>query len=323
MKLRSKDTAKKALQQGRTRDGPMEPIDFYRFSEEIYWPGMKAAQPRSIWLDAGRKPSSLGFSGGADMVLRDRVAIVTGGSSGIGRGISIELAREGARVVVADVSEDPKRGRYHEKDARSPTVAEIAGLGGEAGFIKADISNEEAVRGLVEKAADRFGGLDILVNNAGIYIPGNSQELSVTDWDRIIALNLRGVFLTTKLSVPHLKGSKAGRIINIGSVHAFGGGGGPAYGSAKAGLVNLTRDAAVELGSANITVNAICPGYIETAIQDYLTPEQIEECRRRTPLPRLGLPRDIGRVCVFMASEDASWITGIALPVDGGWMARV
>ena len=106
-------------------------------------------------------------------------------------------------------------------------------------------------------------------------------------------------------------------------MHAFGGGGGPAYAPAKAAVVNLTRDAAVELGRDNITVNTICPGYIETAIQDYLTPDQIEECRRRTPLPRLGFPKDIGRACVFLASDDASWITGAALTVDGGWCAHV
>ena len=122
-----------------------------------------------------------------------------------------------------------------------------------------------------------------------------------------MGLNLRGLFLTTKYGVPHLKASQAGRIINIASVHAFGGGGGPAYAPAKAAVVNLTRDAAVELGRDNITVNTICPGYIETAIQDYLTPDQIEECRRRTPLPRLGLPKDIGRACVFLVDCSVSF----------------
>ena len=120
-----------------------------------------------------------------------------------------------------------------------------------------------------------------------------------------------------------MRKSKTGRIINIASVHAFAGGGGPAYAPAKAGVVNLTRDTAVEVAGDNITVNAVCPGYIETAIQDYLTPEQIDQCLEQTPLPRLGLPRDIGRACVFFASDDAEWITGTALPVDGGWLAPV
>ena len=138
-----------------------------------------------------------------------------------------------------------------------------------------------------------------------------------------MAINLRGPYLCTKHSVPHLKKSQAGRIINIASVHAFVGGGGPVYPPAKAGLVNLTRDSAIELDSENFTVNAICPGYIETPIQDYLTEEQIETSRHRTPLPRLGLPSDIGRVAVFCASDDAEWITGTALPVDGGWLAPI
>ncbi len=257
------------------------------------------------------------------MVLKDRVAIVTGGSSGIGRGIGIEFAREGARVVVADVREDPKRGVYHEQDTVTPTVEEIQKVGGKGLFAQADVSDEEAVSSLIETAVNAFGGLDILVNNAGIHIPGDSQRLTVAEWDRVVGLNLRAIFLSTKYAVPHLKRSKAGRIINIASIHAFGGGGGPAYAPAKAGVVNLTRDTAVELGAQNITVNVICPGYIETAIQDYLTPEQIEACRERIPLPRFGLSRDIGRASVFLASDDAGWITGIPLIVDGGWQAQI
>lgn len=257
------------------------------------------------------------------MLLKDRVVVVTGGSSGIGRGICLEFAREGARVVVADVQEAPKRGKYHEQDVVTTTVSEVERLGGQGLFVSADMSKESAVERLMDRTVAHFGRLDILVNNAGIHIPGNSQDLSVGDWDRVVGLNLRGVFLTTRSAVPHLRRSRGGRIINVASIHAFGGGGGPAYAPAKAGVVNLTRDTAVELGRDNITVNVICPGYIETAIQDYLTPEQIEDCRRRTPLPRLGLPRDIGRASVFLASDDAGWITGVSLTVDGGWTARV
>ena len=173
------------------------------------------------------------------------------------------------------------------------------------------------------RAVAGFGGLDIVVNNAGIIVPGDSQELAVEVWDRVIGVNLRSIFLATKFAVPHLRRSAAGRIVNIASVHAFAGGGGPAYASAKAGVVNLTRDAAVELAADNITVNSICPGYIETPIQDYLNEEIIEECKKVTPLPRLGVPRDIGRAAVFFASDDAAWITGTALPVDGGWLAPI
>ena len=255
------------------------------------------------------------------MLLEDRVAIVTGGSSGIGRGICLEFAREGAKVVVADVDDVPKRGKYHETDERPPTAKEIDRLGGQALFVKGDIAEEGSVRNLIEATVRHFGGIDILVNNAGVYVPGTSQEISIEDWDRVVGVDLRAIFLTTKFALPHIQRSQAGRIINISSVHAFGGGGGPPYAAAKAGVVNMTRDTAVEVGNDGITVNAICPGYIETPIQDYLTEEQIEATRKGTPLPRFGTPRDIGRACVFLASDDASWITGTALPVDGGLLA--
>lgn len=257
------------------------------------------------------------------MILKGRVALVTGGSSGIGRGICLEFAREGARVVVADIRETPKQGKYYEKEPALPTAAQIAQEGGQALFVQADLAQEGAVRQLIEQGSAHFGGLDILVNNAGVFIPGSSQELSVADWDRVVGVNLRGVFLATRFALPHLKKSKAGRIINIASVHAFGGGSGPVYASAKAGVVNLTRDTAIEAGPDGVTVNAICPGAVETPIQDYLTPEIIEEVKRRTPLRRFGTPRDIGRACVFLASDDAAWITGAALLVDGGLTAPV
>ncbi len=257
------------------------------------------------------------------MRLRDKVAVVTGGSSGIGRGICLEFAREGAHVVVADIQEDPKRGKYHDRDVHTTTVTEVEKLGGQGHFVQTDMGDEGAVRDLLSRSVEHFGGLDILVNNAGITIVGNCQELSVAAWDRIVGVNLKGVFLATKFALPHLKKSQAGRIINIASVHAFHGGSGPAYAPTKAAVVNLTRDTAVEVAADNITVNVICPGYIETPIQDYQTEEQIAAALERTPLPRFGTPRDIGRACVFFASDDAEWITGAALPVDGGWLAPI
>ena len=225
------------------------------------------------------------------MRLEDRVAIVTGGSSGIGRGICLELVREGAKVVVADLQEQPKIGKFHETEEQAPTAAAIAAEGGEALFVATDVADEAAVENLVARAVAGFGGLDIVVNNAGIIVPGDSQELAVEAWDRVIGVNLRSIFLATKFAVPYLRRSAAGRIVNIASVHAFAGGGGPASASAKAGVVNLTRDAAVELAADNITVNSICPGYIETPIQDYLNEEIVEECKKVTPLPRLGVRR--------------------------------
>ena len=257
------------------------------------------------------------------MRLKDRVAVVTGGSSGIGRAISQAFAREGCRVVVADLHEAPRRGKYHETDAFTPTADEIRANGGEALFVQTDLSDPPAVQSLIEDAVSTYGGLDILVNNAGIHVPGGIRELSLEDWDRVVGLNLRGAFVATKAALPHLCRSQYGRVLHIASIHAFGGGAGPAYAPAKAALVNLARDTALEVGRAGVTVNTLCPGYIETAIQDYLTLEQIAACRDRTPLPRLGRPTDIAHACVFLASDEAEWITGACLTIDGGFTASV
>ncbi len=256
------------------------------------------------------------------MLLKNRISIVTGGSSGIGRGIALEFAREGASVVIADKQESPLQGKYHEKDVTTLTVQEIEKLGAQGVFIKTDVSDESQVAQMIQQTVEHFGGLDILVNNAGIHIPGGSQDISIADWDKVVGVNLRGVFITTKLAIPHLKKSQFGRIIQIASVHAYGGGAGPAYASAKAAVVNMVRDTALEVGEFGITVNAICPGYIETAIQDYLTPVQIKSSLAKTPLQRLGLPKDIGRAAVFFASDDAEWVTGTSLLVDGGASAK-
>ena len=252
------------------------------------------------------------------MLLKDRIGIVTGGSSGVGRGIAIEFAREGARVVIADRQEAPLRGKYHETDVTTPTVEEIEKLGGSAIFVRTDVTDESQVERLIEQSVGHFGGLDILVNNAGIHIPGGSQDISIAQWDQVVGTNLRAVFVATKLAIPHLKGSEYGRIIQIASVHAYGGGAGPAYTTAKAGVVNMVRDTAIEVGEFGITVNAICPGYIETSLQDYLTQEMIDAVAEKTALPRFGKPRDVGRAAVFLASDDAEWITGASLVVDGG-----
>ncbi|MDE2832818.1 MAG: 3-oxoacyl-ACP reductase FabG [Gemmatimonadota bacterium] len=256
------------------------------------------------------------------MTLKDRVAIVTGASSGIGRGIALALAREGAHVAVADIQEAPKKGIYHDTDLTTSTVEEIEKRGGKGIFVQTDVSDDESVRNLIERTVSEFGKLDILINNAGITIPGGIEETTIADYDTVMGVNLRALYVASKLAMPHLK-KPSGRIIHIASVQSFGGGGGPAYAASKAGVVNLTRDTALELAPFGATVNAICPGYIETPIQDYLTSQEIEDCRVKTPLPRLGLPSDIGNAAVFFASDAAAWITGTALPVDGGWMASI
>lgn len=257
------------------------------------------------------------------MLLKNRVCIVTGGSSGIGRSIAHEFACEGARIAIADKQEAPLRGKYYETDVTTPTGAVLEKLGAQAIFLQTDVADALQVAQAIQQTVEHFGGLDILINNAGIHIPGGVQELSIADWDKVVGVNLRGVFVATKLAIPHLKRSKFGRIIQISSVHAYGGGAGPAYAPAKSAVVNMVRDTALEIGKFGITVNAICPGYIETAIQDYLSPEQIEEALEKTALPRFGLPRDIGRAAVFLASDDAEWITGASLLVDGGFAAGV
>ena len=218
----------------------------------------------------------------------------------------------------------PSVGSCLNKIASHPRFAEVEKLGSEGLFIKADVSKEADVGRFVEQGAAHFGRVDILVNSAGIGVMGGTQDLSVSDWDRILDINLKGVFMTTKHALPYLKQSPAGRIINIASVNSFRGGAGPAYTASKAGVMNLTRDLAVEVGKAGVTANAICPGAIETAMTDMYGDAAeglLEAVQSVTPISRLGAPRDIGRACVFLASDDAAFITGIALPVDGGLLS--
>ncbi|QQE10315.1 SDR family oxidoreductase [Planctomycetota bacterium] len=257
------------------------------------------------------------------MRLDGRIAIVTGASSGIGRGIAIELARDGANVAVVDLEERPKQGKHYDTDIQSTTVEEIEKLGCESMFYKVDISDEDAVKDMYKQISRDFGCIDIVVNNAGILVPKNMDDISVDEFEKVVSVNLTGTFMVTKYALPYVKKSKFGRIIHISSQQAFGGGGGPSYTATKAALVNMTKDTAVEVASNNVTVNVICPGYIETPLQDYHTQETIAEAKRRTPLPRFGTPKDIGRSAVFLASDDAEWITGTTLIVDGGWLAPV
>ncbi len=254
--------------------------------------------------------------------LQNRTALVTGGSSGIGRGISLRYAEEGARVVVADVRRQPKQGKYYDTDLTTPTDEVIREeIGGEALFLETDVSDPENVRETIEETVNRYGSLDVLVNNAGIYIPKGSGEIELEEWDRLLSIDLFGVFYCSKFALPHLKESR-GHVVNISSVHGSEGGGGPSYASAKGGVINLTRDLAVELGPHEVNVNVICPGYIETPVQDYNTEEDIEASREHTVLPYFGKPRDIGDAAVFLASEESRFVTGTSLYVDGGWSAH-
>tara|TARA_B100000941_G_scaffold277897_1_gene241798 strand:- start:3646 stop:4425 length:780 start_codon:yes stop_codon:yes gene_type:complete len=252
---------------------------------------------------------------------KDKICLVTGGSSGIGRGIALEFGRLGAKVIIADVQENSKIGKYHDTDINTTTCEEIINNGGEAEFLKCDCSEDSDLKKLIIFIEKKYKRIDILINNAGIHIPGSIEEQTVEEWDKVMNINLRSIFVLTKISLDLLKNSEYGRIINIASVNAFRGGLGPAYAPSKSGVINLTKDLAITLGKYNITVNAICPGYIETPIQDYNKPESIEEFLATLPIKRLGKPKDIAHTAKFFASKDSEWITGSYLVVDGGGLA--
>lgn len=257
-----------------------------------------------------------------EMAQDNRVAIITGGSSGIGRGIATGLAADGVRTVIADVQREPKRGDHYHTDVTVPTDERIESqFGMPSHFVETDVSDEADVQTLIEGTIDEFGRLDILVNNAGILIPGTTQEISKDEWDRVLGVNLTGCFLTAKYGIPHLTDSEQGRIVNVSSINANFGGAGGSYAATKAGIVNLTRDLAVELAPHGVTVNAVLPGVIKTAMQDLNDEETRDRQRQKTPLPRLGEPSDLANAVRFFVSEEAEWITGADLLVDGGYLA--
>ncbi|WP_449329021.1 SDR family NAD(P)-dependent oxidoreductase [Salinigranum salinum] len=252
----------------------------------------------------------------------DRTVIVTGASSGIGRRIAQQFGREGANVVCASRSNEPKQGKYHDADVSVPTEEYIkTETDGDATFVSTDVSDPDTVRNLIDETVDMYDGIDVLVNNAGISVAGDSQSTSIEDWRRMIGVDLDGTFFCCKFAIPYLKASE-GHIVNIASVNATEGGSGPAYAAANAGQVNLTRDLATELGADSVNVNCVSPGYIKTPIQDYQTEESIQVSREQTLLPELGEPEEVASVVTFLASEEASYIHGADIYVDGGWAAH-
>jgi glucose 1-dehydrogenase len=253
------------------------------------------------------------------MRLQNRVAVVTGGSSGLGRAIALRFADEGARVVVGDVTADPREG--------GDTTAEL--LGERGMHLDADVSRTEDVDRLVSAAVEHYGRLDVMVCNAGISGRYSKSLLETTeeDWDAIMAVNLRGVFLCCKRAIGEMVGQEPigearGRVIIISSQHGMiGPPGHVAYAVSKGGLVNLTHQLAVDYAKRGILVNAIAPGKILTGSPEQQDPETLAYSHARTPFPRLGRPDDVAGAALFLASDDSGYVSGINLLVDGGWMA--
>lgn len=245
-----------------------------------------------------------------------KVALITGAAQGIGRGITEAFAEAGASVALFDVNGEGVR----EAAGRISTQ-------GKALAIVGDVAREDDVRAACEQALNHFGSLDVVVNNAGIETGGNAVNMTLADWDRLIAVNLRGAFLFAKHSIPLMRG-KGGAIVNISSVHALVSY--PedvAYDASKAGLIGLTRALALDHGKDGVRVNAICPGYIETPLHyKWLNalpnPEEtMKEIVKFHPVRRIGTPRDVAQAALFLASDAASFITGTYLVVDGGMTA--
>ncbi|KGR87576.1 3-oxoacyl-[acyl-carrier-protein] reductase [Lysinibacillus odysseyi] len=244
------------------------------------------------------------------MCLTGKTAVVTGGSRGIGRAICIELAKQGANIVVNFSGSEAKA---------AEVVKEIEALGPKAVAIQANVADSTAVESLMKQALEAFGTIDILVNNAGITRDNLLMRMKEQEWDDVIDTNLKGVFLCTKAVTRQMMKQRAGRIINISSIVGVAGNPGQAnYVAAKAGVIGLTKTTAQELASRNILVNAIAPGFITTEMTDAL-PEEIKETMlKQIPLAKLGQPEDIAKAVVFLASDSANYITGQTLHIDGG-----
>jgi NAD(P)-dependent dehydrogenase (short-subunit alcohol dehydrogenase family) len=251
------------------------------------------------------------------MRLTGKVAVVTGAGSGIGRATAELFALEGAKVVVAELK--PELGEE--------VVTAISAQGGTASFVPTDVTVEDDVRRAIEHATDRYGGLHVLYNNAGVAGP-TTWDTTTEEWQRVIDLNLTSVMYGVKYAVPVMIGQGGGSIISTSSTAGVVGGNSPSYNAAKGGVTVMTKGLAVSLGKHNIRVNCVCPGPIDTPMNPsfFAGIPNGEEVRRgfvaSLPLGRFGQPEDVARAVLFLASDESSFITGVALPVDGGHLAR-
>ncbi|TSB46562.1 acetoacetyl-CoA reductase [Alkalicoccobacillus porphyridii] len=241
--------------------------------------------------------------------LTDKVAIVTGGSRGIGSAISSELAKNGVKVVVNYRS---------DVDAANHVVEEVKVAGGEAIAVKADVSHSEDVSELIETTLSKFGQIDFLINNAGITKDRTFKKLSREDWDQVINVNLNSVYNTISAALPYLLESESGRIVNISSIIGQTGGFGQTnYSAAKAGLIGYTKSLALELARKQVTVNAVCPGFIETEMVQEMPDKVREQIIASVPVQRLGQAQEIARSVLFLC-KDGEYITGQQLNINGG-----
>ena len=246
--------------------------------------------------------------------LKDKVAIITGAASGIGKATAKLFAEHGAKVVVADI----------DKDGGSQTVTQIQNGGNEAIFVETDVTLKVDTEKMVAQTVETYGKLDILFNNAGIAMRLPVAELPEEDWHRCLDVNLTGVFLCAKAAIPAMQKNGCGSIINMSSIYGVVGADvRAAYVASKGGVTNLTRGMALDYAQDNIRVNCICPGFVETPLVAGVikTPEEYQTLADKHPMCRLGQPEEIAYGALYLASDESAFVTGIALPIDGGYTA--